>query len=191
MILSTVSISLKEHHDWFWYSSKVIGVFLISAVQNRRGNRATAQWRMPVTAGYWFIRHDSTAARSCLIRVLYNGWPGCMRSVHAFHCGQNVDGDCSGIDRFLRLYPHSRIDVSKPNLTKIPDYVFIPFTLELFSQIRARTSSPPPIGNPLLKSLVTSHQTQGILNFFKCSTSRSFFTFCALFCLYFCRRRQR
>lgn len=28
----------------------------------------------PVTGGYWFIRHDPTAARSCLIRVLCNGW---------------------------------------------------------------------------------------------------------------------
>lgn len=147
---------------------------------------------MPVTAGYWFIRHDPTAARSCLIRVLYNGWPGCMRSVHAFHCGQNVDGDCSGIDRFLRLYPLSRIDVSKPNLTKIPDYVFIPCALELFSRICVLGRHPhhhsrkSPLENSPHLKLVTSHQNTRRLKFLRIlGLSRSFFIFCALFLFIF------
>ena len=56
-----------------------------------------------------------------------------MRSlVHAFHCGQNVDGDCPGIDRFLRLslslslslWPLSRIQPSETGPNENPtDYL--------------------------------------------------------------------
>lgn len=59
---------------------------------------------MPVTAGYWFIRHDPTAARSCVLYAYsIMVWPPAWARTRVSPRTKCRRGSCPTIDRFLRL----------------------------------------------------------------------------------------